>query len=166
MLSETFLFDIVRKNKDGARDFLVEMCGQPQLSTAAKQAMFDDLASQFNSLDHSTILACLEKNLYDFSIAASELIELNRLKQIEKRKENEERIRKESVKQIHELFEDVPLKEIQDLLDQNFGNVNRTTEVLMQKIKEKEEKRHQQKLTDDLSKRLQIEKKCGSTIPK
>lgn len=44
-----------------------------------------------------------------------------------------------AVAQIKQLFENVPKEEIQSILDENYGNVQDVTNILLERIKKKEE---------------------------
>jgi hypothetical protein len=83
--------------------------------------------------------------------------QLNQENAKKKREHEEERVKAEAFQQVQALFENIPKEEIQGILDNNFGHVNRTIDDLLQRIKAKEEEtqteNRRQRLITDLATR-------------
>jgi len=166
ILSVSVIRGIYDVNPQNARRTLDEINRGPTISDGAKTRMIEFYSSQFNTLSHEEIESCLKEVNYNEDAVVFALLELGEKKnriatEIRWEKEREQdkiRVKKEAFDRIQTLFENVPKEEIQQLLDENDGNVNQTIDILLLKIREKEEKTKQQtlktNLINELSKRL------------
>jgi hypothetical protein len=109
-------------------------------------------------LDENEIQQALLSAKYNEDLAVVALLDLvenkaraNKENAAKQREQEAGRVKEEALQQVSALFENVPKEELQQLLDLNFGNVERTIDVLLQRIQKKDEENQRRRQAADLA---------------
>lgn len=135
-------------NKKAVEDYLKSL--QQSAKAHEQEKAIKDLEASFPTLPKETVIKVLNANKWDIDscfVPLFELIEQQRLKEIEERKAREDKKKREvaekKAKELFVLFQQIPQETIMKLLKEHQDDVEETAGALCKLVEEKDKKRAQ-----------------------